>query len=140
MTWVNELSRWNREEGALRARLRRLDPVIREAVAKMLASPPPSGSLAELAADLGRSPSHFQATFAQQVGMPAEAFLSRRRILYTCRVLSDDPWERLDGIAHVLGYSDGSCLSRLFRRSLGVAPSRVRWTFRGDENCRSCVL
>ena len=82
-------------------------------------------SLAELAAGVDLSPSHYTSLFRAATGLPPHAWLVRRRIERACELLSD-PRMSITEIAHTLGFSSSQHLATTFRNQTGATPSEWR--------------
>jgi AraC-like DNA-binding protein len=93
----------------------------RELLAASLEAPP---SLEELAAAVGLSPFHLARVFRQATGLPPHAWLRQRR-LEQARASLERGDAPLD-VAHELGFSDQSHLSRQFKQAFGVTPGDYR--------------
>jgi DNA-binding response OmpR family regulator len=63
--------------------------------------------------------------FRESLGITAKAFITRFRLGVACRMLIDAD-EKLDHIAQVTGFVDGSHLSRTFVRELRMRPGQYR--------------
>lgn len=106
-------------------RARRTEEQILAVLARLRDEPQRRWTVAAMARLANLSAAHFNVLFHRQTGSPPLNFLIRLRLQFACRLLAveDDTVER---IAHRVGYEDAYYFSRLFRRHLGVAPSRFR--------------
>jgi len=88
--------------------------------------------LDSLAAVSGLSTDHFARAFRESTGEPPHRYLVHRRLERALRLLevSDRP---IAEIAHALGFTDQSHLTKLFRRHFGVTPGRVRAEAEGSR-------
>lgn len=82
-------------------------------------------SVAQLAAMVSLSPSHFAAMFRDQVGLPVLAYQTQLRML-RARELLDTTELPVAAIAARLGYADPFYFSRQFRREHGTTPLNYR--------------
>lgn len=103
------------------------DPALRPAVALMHAEPGRSWGLAELAAAVGMSRSHFAHRFRAVAGEPPLTYLARWRIRLARRALRDTT-TTVAALATRLGYASESSFSHAFTRAVGASPSRYRRT------------
>jgi AraC family transcriptional regulator, arabinose operon regulatory protein len=78
-----------------------------------------------MAALAGMSAGHFSGLFRRQTGSPPLTFLIRLRLQLACRILEQEQ-ETIERTASRVGYEDAYYFSRLFRKHLGVVPSRFR--------------
>jgi len=89
-------------------------------------------ALAELAGVAGFSLSHFKPLFRQAVGMPAHRFVLERRV-ERARIRLLEGGSSLTDIALDTGFSHPSHMARCMRRVLGVSPSQVAGSVRGQR-------
>lgn len=100
------------------AELRRVDALIRADLTSDL-------SVAELAAVVPMSRSHFSRAFKTTTGLTPHAHVVRRRIDAAKALLIRSP-VGLEEVARRTGFSDSSHLARQFRRHLGTSPAAFR--------------
>lgn len=81
-------------------------------------------ALSRLAAVACLSPFHFQRVFHDETGMPIHAWVMQRRVRQALDLVAAG--EPLGEIAAACGFADQSHLTRIFRRSVGVTPGRLR--------------
>lgn len=82
-------------------------------------------NLDELAAAFSLSRFHFAKRYRALTGQaPIDAFI-QMKMAHACRLLDESPAE-VRQVAEQLGYADPYYFSRLFRKVVGVAPSRYR--------------
>jgi len=125
--------------GAVRLRARARDRRARRAEDRVLAvlrrlreSPERRWTVGEMARAAGFSITQFAKLFNQQTGSPPMTFLIRLRLQRACEILQQGD-ETIEEIAHRVGYEDAYYFSRLFRKHIGVAPSRFRAEVRGGR-------
>jgi AraC-like DNA-binding protein len=82
-------------------------------------------SVARLAREFGCSVSHFSRTFAAVTGTRPQAFVIDARIERARELLTTTSLP-IGAIAAEVGMADLFYFSRLFKRSLGIAPSEFR--------------
>jgi AraC family transcriptional regulator len=82
-------------------------------------------SLAELAAHVGLSPTHFCTAFRQSTGHPPHRYLLNRRVARAKRLMAD-PGLSLTEIALSSGFGSSSQFATAFRRITGTTPSAHR--------------
>ena len=82
-------------------------------------------TLDEIARGVGVSEDHLIRIFRQAFGLPAATYYVRLRIAVACRLLSDTD-EKMDDVAHSVGYSGAANLSRAFKEVMGIRPSEYR--------------
>ena len=87
-------------------------------------------TLNQLAVLADLSPFHFARAFKQSTGLPPHAFHARLRI-DRARLLLENTSLPITDVAAEIGYETPQTLSRLFKRDLGVTPSRYRRERRG---------
>lgn len=85
----------------------------------------------ELAEDMAMSVRTLHRHVLKDTGMTPANYLQQRRIETARRLLESTDFSILE-IAQRIGYSDSSAFSRVFTRSLGVAPAQYRNKFRLD--------
>lgn len=81
--------------------------------------------LLDLAATAGVSPFHFTRGFRRATGATPYAFLTRRR-LERAKSLLDDTELSLANVARACGFASHGQFSSMFKRGLGISPSRYR--------------
>ena len=84
----------------------------------------PSLNVARLAERTGWSIKHFIACFKDVTGQTPVAYLRRVRVNHALDLLAQDDLSVQD-VAGMVGYRDPAYFSRIFRRTVGVAPSRL---------------
>jgi AraC-like DNA-binding protein len=82
-------------------------------------------SVADLAAAVRCSKSHFSRTFKRSLGLPPMAYVTTRRVA-RAKLMMSSTREQLVEIALACGFVDQSHLTRSFRRMVGVAPGLWR--------------
>ncbi|CAG7625498.1 HTH-type transcriptional activator RhaS [Paenibacillus solanacearum] len=82
-------------------------------------------SLAELARHLGVSKYHLIKLFNRSVGKTPVEYLTRKRMEKAVELLRTTDWP-LERISHEIGYTDVNYFSKVFRKSLGIPPGRLR--------------
>ncbi|HEY9430587.1 MAG TPA: AraC family transcriptional regulator [Blastocatellia bacterium] len=89
-------------------------------------------TLAEIARNVGVSPSYLAQMFHKHYFTTVGGYIRQLRLEFACREMaaSDAP---LCEIALAAGFSDQSHLSRLFKRHMGIAPARYRESFAGPK-------
>ncbi len=86
---------------------------------------PEHPSLSELAAAVGRHPTHVARAFRREHGVTVAEYSRSLRLEWACAqlALGDTPLSR---IAIDAGFSDQSHFTRAFRRHQGITPGRYR--------------
>jgi transcriptional regulator GlxA family with amidase domain len=105
--------------GALR------DPAVAKALSLMHEQPHAHWSVAGLARHVAQSRATFARRFAELVGETPVAYLTRWRMCFAAKLLSESD-ASLDEIASRVGYETAAAFSKAFRRSYGKAPGRFR--------------
>lgn len=105
--------------GALR------DPAITRALTLVHERPAETWSVARLAKKVGQSRATFARRFADLVGEPPVAYLTRWRMCLATKLLGETDLS-LERIAERIGYESGAAFSKAFRRSRGMSPGRYR--------------
>jgi AraC family transcriptional regulator len=82
-------------------------------------------TVAEMAAHLGLSPSHFSRSFHRSLNMPPHRYLMSRRLIRVLALLATSSMP-LAEIALLAGFCDQSHLSRYFRNHFGLTPRCFR--------------
>jgi AraC family transcriptional regulator len=82
-------------------------------------------SLSTIAAFLGFSKSHLNATFRQAMGIPLHEFVVRRRVDRAKELLVNGT-QPITEIALECGFAHPSHMARHMRRILGISPSDLR--------------
>ena len=81
--------------------------------------------LDEIARTIGVSNDHLIRVFREAFGLTAGAYYVRLRIAVACR-LPRDTDEKMEDIAHQVGYSGAANLSRAFTEVMGMRPGEFR--------------
>jgi AraC family transcriptional regulator len=81
--------------------------------------------VADLAQQVGLSPNHFAASFAEHTGRPPHRFVLDIRIEHAAALLRQSPLT-IAQIANDCGFSSQQHLSNAFRRHMDTTPSRYR--------------
>jgi AraC-like DNA-binding protein/CheY-like chemotaxis protein len=84
-------------------------------------------TLAEIASRVGISEDHLGRLFRQTFGVTAASYYVRLRIAVACRLLRDTD-QKMDDVAHRVGYSGAAKLSRAFKEVMGIRPGEFRRT------------
>ncbi len=82
-------------------------------------------SAEEIAAELGISGGHLARLFKSRTGLTFAEYLTRFRMKRAAELLKD-PTIRVGEVADLVGYRDQRHFSALFRRLVGVTPTRFR--------------
>jgi AraC-like DNA-binding protein len=88
-----------------------------------------SPTLERVAREVGASPAHLRRLFSQLLDSSPRAVFEQMRIERAMSILNRSDAD-LEDVARACGYSQGSALSRAFRRHSGVAPGRWRHLYR----------
>jgi AraC-like DNA-binding protein len=113
-------------------RARRTEDRILGVLHRLRERPEHRWTVAEMARAAGLSTPHFAELFRLQTGSPPLTFLIRLRLQLACSILEREA-VTIEQTAHRVGYEDAYYFSRLFRKHLGVAPSRFRDEVRGGD-------
>ena len=92
-------------------------------LADSLAKPDGLPTARQLAAQSGMSPRHLSRLFNRGVGLSMPAYIRWLRLRRVAEALAEGA--TLTQAAHAAGFSDSAHLSRAFRASFGMAPSRI---------------
>lgn len=84
-----------------------------------------SGTLTEMARDVGYSPTYCSTQFHWHTGMTLREYTMQRRLYYAAVAIRDSD-SRLIDIALECGYSSHQALSAAFRREYGLSPEEYR--------------
>ena len=101
---------------------RHMDGRISAAVMKISSGGMDDGGAADLAREVGLSPSHFQHLFCRGVGVPFRRYRGWRRL--RAAINGVIAGESFTAAAHGAGYFDQAHFCRYFRQSFGAPPSR----------------
>jgi AraC-like DNA-binding protein len=101
------------------------EPSLSKAMARIHAEPGKQWTVDILAREAGLSRAAFARRFAEQVGEPPLAYLTRWRMIVAARLLNSSK-ASLAEVAERVGYESEFAFSRAFKRSRGVAPARFR--------------
>ena len=101
------------------------DPVVGRALAELHARPDEPWTIASLAAEVHLSRATLARRFAELVGEPPLAYLTRWRMDLAARRLRDTT-EPVQTIARSVGYTSEYAFNRAFRRHRGQPPGRYR--------------
>lgn len=82
-------------------------------------------SLREVAAAVGYSPFHFHRLFEAMTGQTLAAYIRRRRLVESARLLTDTKRQMID-VAADFQYASQEAFTRAFRRQFGVTPGEYR--------------
>ena len=102
-----------------------LDPRVQAALTTLQASSfsDEPTSLAQLAAEVGLSPSRLRHLFRSSAGLSLQRYRLWRRLFLALQLSAEEG--SLTRAAHAAGFADSSHLSRVFRASFGFKPSLV---------------
>lgn len=92
---------------------------------RLSSAPGEDWSLAALAQQFGRSPTHLTRSFRHTFGVPLHQYLLRLRLAHAAARLSEGERD-LSVLAHELGFSSHAHFSAAFRAWIGAAPSAFR--------------
>ena len=84
-----------------------------------------TGNIAQLAAQCGMSESTFRRACRAQTGVSPVQYLRKTRMAHACRLLESGELRVCD-VAAECGFSDEFYFSRVFRQTVGCAPSEYR--------------
>ncbi|MDN3721107.1 AraC family transcriptional regulator [Roseibium salinum] len=101
------------------------DPRLGRVIAALHRDPGRNWTLAELAAEMGRSRSVFAERFMTVTGMTPVRYLTELRMQLATQWIARDHVP-IDRVAQKLGYNSQAAFSRAFKRVVGVSPSAVR--------------
>ena len=110
------------EAGVGRAEAGRLWAELSEYIDKNLSS---KLTLSDLAGKCFYNPSYFSRVFKEKFGMSLVEYLTRRRLDYAVRLLSETSYS-VDEISEMCGFSDRSGFYHAFARYIGGSPSEFR--------------
>lgn len=81
--------------------------------------------LAEVASEVGLSPTHYAALFRAATGLPLHRWLMKRRVARACDLLCD-PRRSITDIAFSCGFASSQHLATAFKKQIGTTPSEYR--------------
>lgn len=99
----------------------RLVQAIKQKIENDFRHPPPMNSLA---GEFKVTPVHMARAFRMIVGVSPLEYVHRLRLEEACRLLSDSS-RNVSEVAAEVGFDDANYFSRLFRKKMGMSPSRV---------------
>ncbi|WP_339310086.1 AraC family transcriptional regulator [Paenibacillus sp. FSL M7-0896] len=102
-----------------------IEGLLQESVFTAAATGSRGGSIEDIAAKLGYSPSHCNRAFRQIYGLPPRQYLSDLIIRHAKLLLLDNSLS-VESIAYRLGYRDVSHFSKQFKRWTGLPPMGYR--------------
>lgn len=85
----------------------------------------PTLSLQSISENVYLSPSHLSAEFKKTMGLPVAKYLNQYRIEQS-KYLLDNPANRLESVAQMVGFNDARQFAKVFRRLEGMSPSEYR--------------
>jgi AraC-like DNA-binding protein len=83
-------------------------------------------TLAEVARALSSSPRQLQRAYEQFSQTSFREDLTARRLAVGAQLLAEQRSMRVEDVARLVGYSQGSHFTRAFRRRYGLSPARFR--------------
>ena len=95
------------------------------AVQRMVSNCEDPMTIDEIAGRVGVSPDHLIRLFREAFGLPAATYHTRLRIAVACRLLKETS-EKVETVAHQVGYSGAANLSRAFKDVMGIRPGECR--------------
>lgn len=104
------------------------DPVVGDALRLLHADPATPWTVSSLAHRTGVSRSTLAKRFADLVGEPPLAYLTRRRMTLAADLLIEQKGATIADVARAVGYSDPFGFSAAFKRARGTNPSDFRRT------------
>ncbi|OLT46917.1 cupin [Saccharomonospora sp. CUA-673] len=108
------------------------DPVVGDALRRMHAEPEAPWTVAALAARVGVARSTLAKRFADVLGEPPLAYLTRWRMTLAAELLAERSSVTVADVARTVGYADPFAFSAAFKRVRGVTPSRFRTSARAE--------
>jgi len=102
------------------------DPVVGDALRRMHAEPQRPWTVATLARSVGVARSTLAKRFADVLGEPPLAYLTRWRMTLAAELLTERDSATVSDVAHAVGYADPFGFSAAFKRVRGVNPSEFR--------------
>ncbi|WP_253855383.1 AraC family transcriptional regulator [Prauserella alba] len=102
------------------------DPVVGESLRRMHAEPAAPWTVAALADGARVSRSTLAKRFAELMGEPPLAYLTRWRMTLAAELLVERSSATIADVAHAVGYGDPFGFSAAFKRVRGVSPSEFR--------------
>ncbi|HET8993779.1 MAG TPA: AraC family transcriptional regulator [Rhodococcus sp. (in: high G+C Gram-positive bacteria)] len=102
------------------------DPVVGDALRLLHADPAAPWTVSSLAHRTGVSRSTLAKRFADLVGEPPLAYLTRRRMMLAADLLIEQEGATIADVARAVGYSDPFGFSAAFKRVRGTNPSEFR--------------
>jgi AraC-like DNA-binding protein len=104
---------------------RQLSPAVMAAIGLMRSHCGDPLTVHEIATCVGVSEDHLIRLFREAFGLPAATYYTRLRIAVACRLLRDTD-DKVDDVAHQVGYSGAANLSRAFKDVMGIRPREFR--------------
>ena len=101
------------------------EPSLTKAMSRIHSNPAKTWTVEMLAREAGLSRAAFARRFAEHVGEPPLAYLTRWRMIVATRLLNSSE-ASLAAIAERVGYESEFAFSRAFKRSRGVSPNQFR--------------
>jgi AraC-like DNA-binding protein len=101
------------------------EPSLTKAMSRIHSEPAKTWTVELLAREAGLSRAAFARRFAEQVGEPPLAYLTRWRMVVATRLLNSSE-ASLAAIAERVGYESEFAFSRAFKRNRGVSPAHFR--------------
>lgn len=106
------------KEGRFRKQIRQVMDIVRERYREELSIP-------ELAERVALSPSHMAYLFKKELHMTVNDYITHIR-MQKAKQLLGDPMYKIYEIALMVGYKDANYFTRLFRKTVGMAPLEFR--------------
>lgn len=91
---------------------------------------------ADICRELLVSTGHFSKCFKRETGVGFAVYVTMKK-MEQARILLEDPKNRVNEVAHMLGYSDYAYFFQVFKKQFGYAPSEIKTSGRkkgGEEN------
>ncbi len=89
-----------------------------------------------IAAEAGRSPSQAERLFCAEMGVPLYQYALDRKLTIACTLLNETSMT-VKEIALSLSFADEFYFSGLFRRKIGISPSRYRSLAKNPDNSQN---
>lgn len=120
-----KMDRLEREIFAIRSEKERYSPLVSQAISYVDRNINRNVSLRDVSSELLVSVSYLSKCFKKETGVGFSAYVTMVK-MENARILLKNPKNRVNEVAHMLGYNDYAYFFQVFKKQFGYAPSDIK--------------